>query len=196
MVLRNSRSIQKHGTGCKLSYCDMREAVCAFAWRSHVTKSCLSWDISDITLCVALMSRCVSLWRHVFTSRPPAIRHIHVKKMWIHWCNTSAIYRLQKRKRLTNQLLSFGQHSHYIWRTQQRTYIKMCWNDEYSKVWIANVNHVYCTRRTVWNRLLYCQCFSNFLLNMTLTLRRLMSYIYGAPILDVSRSHTTTQHSR
>jgi len=29
-----------------------------------------------------------------------------------------------------------------------------------------------------------------------LTLRRLMSYIYGAPILDVSRSHTTTQHSQ
>ena len=31
-----------------------------------------------------------------------------------------------------------------------------------------------------------------------LTLRRLMSYIYiyGTPILDVSRSHTTTQHSR
>jgi len=31
-----------------------------------------------------------------------------------------------------------------------------------------------------------------------LTLRRLMSYIYiyGAPILDVSRSHTSTQHSR
>ena len=34
--------------------------------------------------------------------------------------------------------------------------------------------------------------------NRQLTLRRLMSYIYiyGAPILDVSRSHTTTQHSR
>jgi len=31
---------------------------------------------------------------------------------------------------------------------------------------------------------------------LVLTLRRLMSYIYGAPILDVSRSHTTTQHSR
>jgi len=30
----------------------------------------------------------------------------------------------------------------------------------------------------------------------TLTLRRLMSHIYGAPILDVSRSHTTTQYSR
>jgi len=29
-----------------------------------------------------------------------------------------------------------------------------------------------------------------------LTFSRLMSYIYGAPILDVSRSHTTTQHSR
>ena len=30
----------------------------------------------------------------------------------------------------------------------------------------------------------------------SLTLRLLMSYIYGAPIRDVSRSHTTTQHSR
>jgi len=30
----------------------------------------------------------------------------------------------------------------------------------------------------------------------SLTLRLLMSYIYGAPILDVSRSHATTQHSR
>ena len=30
----------------------------------------------------------------------------------------------------------------------------------------------------------------------SLTLRLLMSYIYGAPILDVSRSHTTTQHIR
>jgi hypothetical protein len=29
-----------------------------------------------------------------------------------------------------------------------------------------------------------------------LTFRRLTSYIYGAPILDVSRSHTTKQHSR
>jgi len=29
-----------------------------------------------------------------------------------------------------------------------------------------------------------------------LTFRLLMSYIYGAPILDVSRSHKTTQHSR
>jgi transposase len=30
----------------------------------------------------------------------------------------------------------------------------------------------------------------------SLTLRLLMSYIHGAPIRDVSRSHTTTQHSR
>jgi len=30
----------------------------------------------------------------------------------------------------------------------------------------------------------------------SLTIRLLMSYIYGAPILDVSRSHTTTQHIR
>jgi hypothetical protein len=30
----------------------------------------------------------------------------------------------------------------------------------------------------------------------SLTLRILMSYIYGAPILEVSRSYTTTHHSR
>ena len=30
----------------------------------------------------------------------------------------------------------------------------------------------------------------------SLTLRLLMSYIYGASILDISRSHTTTHHSR
>ena len=33
-------------------------------------------------------------------------------------------------------------------------------------------------------------------IDFQLTLRLLMSYIYGAPILDVSRSHTTTHHSR
>jgi len=37
---------------------------------------------------------------------------------------------------------------------------------------------------------------NTILIKHTLTLRWLMSYIYGAPILDVSRSHTTTQHSR
>jgi hypothetical protein len=34
------------------------------------------------------------------------------------------------------------------------------------------------------------------LFQVLLTLRLIMSYIYGAPILDVSRSHTTTHHSR
>ena len=38
--------------------------------------------------------------------------------------------------------------------------------------------------------------FLHFVILNILTLRRLMSYIHGAPILDVSRSHTTTQHSR
>ena len=43
----------------------------------------------------------------------------------------------------------------------------------------------------------YCMCVAKVIsINNQLTLRRLMSYIYGAPILDVSRSHTTTQHSR
>jgi len=54
------------------------------------------------------------------------------------------------------------------------------------------------TRGGLWPPL---QCASKPLdsllcLSIHLTLRRLMSYIYGAPILDVSRSHTMTQHSR
>ena len=44
--------------------------------------------------------------------------------------------------------------------------------------------------------LLYALLHSSTSAAVTLTLRRIMSYIYGAPILDVSRSHTTTQHSR
>jgi len=45
-----------------------------------------------------------------------------------------------------------------------------------------------------------CGIWLHTKLKTVLTLRLLMSYIYiyiyGAPILDVSRSHTTTQHSR
>jgi len=48
---------------------------------------------------------------------------------------------------------------------------------------------------TLWSAILeFAVTF--LILKIYLTLRRLMSYIYGAPILDVSRSHTTTQHSR
>jgi hypothetical protein len=38
--------------------------------------------------------------------------------------------------------------------------------------------------------------FDGSIRDLPLTLRLLMSYIYGAPILDVYRSHTTTHHSR
>ena len=65
------------------------------------------------------------------------------------------------------------------------------------KIWLVQV--LSCASR-YW---LHHQIVSNcpFLkCTQGLTLRRLMSYIYiyiyGAPILDVSRSYTTTQHSR
>ena len=51
---------------------------------------------------------------------------------------------------------------------------------------------VYTTSVIVWRK----TQFLSVVKFTQLTLRRLMSYIYGAPILDVSRSHTTTQHSR
>jgi len=55
-----------------------------------------------------------------------------------------------------------------------------------------------CFVKTVENYLKYHFTDNKYLSAVLkcLTLRRLMSYIHGAPILDVSRSHTTTQHSR
>ena len=41
-----------------------------------------------------------------------------------------------------------------------------------------------------------CRYFFSIRICNILTLTSLTLYIYGAPILDVSRSHTTTQHSR
>ena len=41
-----------------------------------------------------------------------------------------------------------------------------------------------------------CKTMSGGISGARLTLRLLMSYIYGAHILDVSRSHTMTHHSR
>ena len=58
-------------------------------------------------------------------------------------------------------------------------------------------NVISCRMVSLYLRILILRC-SNLArteCDIQLTLRWLMSYIYGAPILDVSRSHTTTQHS-
>ena len=53
----------------------------------------------------------------------------------------------------------------------------------------SQLNRYIYLKSCIWFRFSWFQ-------RLCLTLRRLMSYIYGAPILNVSRSHTTTQHSR
>jgi len=70
---------------------------------------------------------------------------------------------------------------------------------------VNNTTHE-CQQHYTWNSLLRfhgnsiyanaSRCYVMPTLPMLLTLRSLTLYIYGAPILDVSRSHTTTQHSR
>ena len=59
---------------------------------------------------------------------------------------------------------------------------------------LREYNYNYVTHITCVHPVQSRDCFSKN--SSLLTLRLLMSYIYGAPILDVSRSHTTTQHSR
>ena len=98
------------------------------------------------------------------------------KKMRTHWCNTSAINGLQKNSPM-NQLLHkfcaiFSLHLAYPERQSH-------WNDDYSKLRIANINRLFYICRTVWNRMLHCQCFSDFILNMPLTFRHHASCILG-----------------
>jgi len=186
----------------------MREAGCAFAWRSHVTKSCLSWDISDVTSCNAPTSRRVSLWRHVFTSRPPAIRHIHVKTgcvtvaKWLFMKNVPTTkVRCPSNQRCT---MTEGCKPLYTAMCVLPRHLQRCRHG-------AKFKSSNCFCLTLFNPLkpeLNPICYllalleaHNFLhvsriRDKSLTLRRLISYIYGAPILDVSRSHTTTHHSR
>ena len=63
-------------------------------------------------------------------------------------------------------------------------------------VFITETHYVYCAVWAPSVKISYSICKIIFSKLCTLTLRLLMSYIYEAPILDVSRSHTTTQHSR
>ena len=66
--------------------------------------------------------------------------------------------------------------------------------------WSWLLTCIWCKVKNAWNctsTILYAFIsWSFFTCYPSLTLKVLMSYIYGAPILDVSRSHTTTQHSR
>ena len=69
---------------------------------------------------------------------------------------------------------------------------KMLILQEYSRILLRDLNH----RAGKKKSLRELSVFVGSPQWTPLTLRRLMSYIYAAPILDVSRSHTTTQHSR
>ena len=77
------------------------------------------------------------------------------------------------------------------------------YRDSYLMVLFGTVVAVYCEghKCTVWTKRRVVLCVTGWYMKFQLcfrglTFRLLMSYIYGAPILDVSRSHTTTQHSR
>ena len=64
----------------------------------------------------------------------------------------------------------------------------------HERIIFRNLNTEFCKFRREFN--LGPKVLNALVGVIPLTLRRLMSFIYGAPILDVSRSHTTTQHSR
>jgi len=97
-------------------------------------------------------------------------------------------------------------------RTEWQIWNFQCWRNDGGIMTFIFCTRVMCCRETNINPLkpeLNPICYLLALLAhhflhvsrirvKSLTIRLLMSYIYiyGAPILDVSRSHTTTQHSR
>ena len=89
----------------------------------------------------------------------------------------------------------------FVWISEQTAIISL-----YNINWLGFITERECVYWAVRTQYLFNSCYfpsrkglivlvmrhKNAWIYSTLTLRRLMSYIYGAPILDVSRSHTTT----
>jgi hypothetical protein len=87
---------------------------------------------------------------------------------------------------------------HSIWNVKHCRCIAVV---QLAKLSLLRTNTITTRCWQIWNPLFPWQKLNvhdtfRKIIQTILTLRWLMSYIYGAPILDVSRSHTTTQHSR
>jgi len=100
---------------------------------------------------------------------------------------------------------------HWIWASRDQQWLVVVLRYAFAKkkkkktnLYLTESNSIPCCdwltiafERHTWQGHRHVHAAVSVLFNSkTLTLRWLMSYIYGAPILDVSRSHTTTQHSR
>ena len=120
---------------------------------------------------------------------------------WKSWSNTMRITKEWKNGRQI-ELDKRGHKIRRLWITYERVGKIFLEDDRYSK----NLSSK--TKINSLNAELNPICYLLALLGAhhfphvsrirvkLLTFRLLMSYIHGAPILDVSRSHTTTQHSR
>jgi len=141
-----------------------------------------------------LCTTCIDFMQRVYSFQAP-----FYKKPFIAICYGSVIlvYTILKQTRL--MLYSYKGRVEYKNPNEMCSFI----NEYISNCIFTNAEHLdiyFCVMNDCVN--IYrksVKCFNPLQTKrrpLYLTLRSLTLYIYGAPILDVSRSHTTTQHSR
>jgi len=142
---------------------------------------------------------------------PDNIHHLHVQR-------TSHVWKTRGRQCSFRLLMMGGLSPETCWASYKYRIIKFwyivasCWIFLYEFYYDALIHehqsnknkHIFNPLNPELNPICYLLALlgAHHFLHVSrirvklLTFRRLMSYVYGAPILDVSRSHTTTQHSR
>ena len=179
-----------------------RAPLCSSSGESFV----LIWHLVYVTVCRWLSS--VQVWMelqfhpNLHTRRSPTESDIYQMSYWYKWFSWRWAQGCSKHVENWNK---------YIRKIESciRLVVFKNWTEMHGQqnikfklnvchIFVCLIIHIFYLKKRCHIFLCnwYLRIYPTWFVRRKLTLRRLMSYIYGAPILDVSRSHTTTQHSR
>jgi len=147
--------------------------VIQYVWGLHKMTAILQWNIWGVLNVVVICSLIFMTWkRYLLNGLILMYGGGDTNATWNGWWNVK-------------------QHDSYSKIVIELRVFDICWKDGIMNVkfYVVYIRMFKIIEESKVRKMTLCHLGC-------LTLRRLMSYIYGAPILDVSRSHTTTQHSR